>query len=128
MGRTLTKTALAAAALSLISIAAPAAASGDAGKGKAVFQAQCAMCHAAAAGKNGIGPSLFGIVGRASATAPKYQYSSAMKGMHLTWTEAQLRAFLPAPANKVRGTKMPYAGLGNPQQLGDLIAYLATIK
>lgn len=127
MGRILKSAAIAAGLFGLASIATPAAASGDAGKGKAVFQAQCAMCHAAVAGKTGIGPSLFGIVGRASATAPKYQYSTAMKGMHLTWTEAQLRAYLPAPAKMVRGTKMLYAGLGNPQQLGDLIAYLATL-
>lgn len=127
MGRILTNAAIVAGILSLVSISAPAAATGDVGKGKAVFQAQCAMCHATVASKNGIGPSLFGIVGRASATVPKYQYSSAMKAMRLTWTQAELQAYLPAPAKMVRGTKMPYAGLSNPKQLGDLIAYLATL-
>ena len=42
-----------------------------------------------AAGKNGIGPSLFGVVGRPAGTAPGFSYSTAMKGAG-TWTPAKL--------------------------------------
>ncbi len=123
MGRILMIVALGGAVLASPSIAA------DAGKGKAVFQGQCSICHAAVAGKpSGIGPNLYGVIGRVAGTLPKYQYSSAMKAAHFAWSADRLRAYLPAPSKAVPGNKMPYAGLKNPQQLNDLIAYLATLK
>ena len=51
-----------------------------------------------------------------------------MKASNLTWSTSQLKAYLPAPGKTVRGTKMPYAGLKNPAQLDDLLAYLETLK
>ena len=52
----------------LMALAAPAAA-GDAAAGKTVFASQCAMCHTATKGGPTIlGPNLYGIVGRKSAS------------------------------------------------------------
>ena len=51
-----------------------------------------------------------------------------MKNAGFTWTDAQLRTYLPSPRTTVPGTKMGYAGLKNPTQLDDLIAYLDTLK
>lgn len=115
-------------ALATLTMAAPAAA-GDPGHGKAVFAAQCAMCHSAV--RNGapiLGPTLFGVVGRRAASVPGFTYSNAMKGETFVWSEDRLRAYLPQPKAMVPGTKMAFAGLKNPSQVDDLIAYLATLK
>lgn len=108
--------------------ALPAAAqtTGDPVKGKAVF-GQCAMCHSATAGKNGVGPSLFGVVGRTAGTVPGFSYSAAMKAAG-PWTAEKLDAYVTAPQKIVPGTAMPYAGLKDATKRADLIAYLKTLK
>ena len=131
MVRLLTRVRLPAAALMAVvgmGLALPANA-GDAGKGKSVFAAQCSMCHSAARGGPTIlGPNLYGVVGRKAGSLPGYPYSSGMKAAGFTWSAEQLRTYLPAPRNTVPGTKMSFAGLKNPTQLDDLIAYLETLK
>lgn len=108
--------------------AAPALA-GDAAHGKSVFASQCSMCHSPAKGGAAImGPSLFGIVGRPVASVSGFSYSPSMKAYGGAWSEDRLRGYLPAPAKAVPGTKMMFAGIKNPAQLDDLIAYLATLK
>jgi len=103
--------------------AAPAIA-GDPVHGQTVF-AQCKVCHSLDAGKNGVGPSLRNIVGTKAAAVPGYTFSAAMQKSGLTWTPPTLSDFLTAPARKVPGTKMPFAGLSNPKDREDVIAYLA---
>ena len=69
------------AALGFVAAAATAqaAAAGDAKNGAQVFMENCGVCHTAEKGApNKIGPNLFGVVGRKSATAPGYMYSPAM--------------------------------------------------
>lgn len=110
-------------------LAALPAMAGDAGRGKSVFAAQCAMCHSPA--RNGptvLGPPLFGVVGRPAASIKGFAYSSGMKAAGFSWTDAQLKTYLPAPRALVPGTKMSFAGLKNPAQLDDLIAFLDTLK
>ncbi|MBC2651388.1 cytochrome c family protein [Novosphingobium flavum] len=108
---------------------APAAhAAGDAVKGKAVF-AQCAACHKAdASGKSTIGPNLWKVVGRPAGTQPGFNYSPAMKGAKRAWTEANLDAYLAAPAKAVPGNRMPFAGLKDATARANVIAYLKTLK
>lgn len=119
---------LAAAALATLAMAQPALA-GDAAAGGKVFKAQCALCHGTtASAPAGIGPRLNGVVGRKAGMAPGYAYSAAMKGSGLVWSAAELKRYLANPAGAVRGNKMPYAGLKNPAQLDDLVAYLATLR
>ncbi|BAI96428.1 cytochrome c [Sphingobium sp. TA15] len=114
--------ALAAAML----IASPALAqTGDAAKGKAVF-ARCMACHAVDPGVNRLGPSLGGIVGRPSGAAPGFAYSAAMKKASIRWDAKSLDAFLTKPSASVPGNKMMFAGLPNPADRANLIAYLAS--
>lgn len=96
---------------------------GDAMAGQRVFM-QCRTCHAVEAGVNRVGPSLHGIVGRRSGIMADYRYSAAMKNSGKTWDEETLSAYLENPRAHIPGTKMSFAGLRNPQQRVDVIAYL----
>jgi cytochrome c len=109
---------------------APAAApagTGDAEHGAVVFK-QCLICHTNEQGKNKIGPSLWGVVGRHSATIENYTYSTAMKAADKVWDEATLNVYLTKPQAMVPGTKMTFAGLPNEKDRLDVIAYLKTLK
>jgi len=117
----------AAATLSMIAVSSAAYADGDAVAGKSVFN-KCAVCHSPAAGKNSVGPSLFGVVGRPSASAPGYSYSDAMKAANKTWDEATLEVYLTDPKALVPGTKMTFPGLPKPEDRANVIAYLSTLK
>ncbi|MGE5504794.1 MAG: c-type cytochrome [Actinomycetota bacterium] len=97
---------------------------GDAEKGEKVFN-QCKACHSVKAGENKVGPSLHGVVGRKSGTAPGFNYSDAMKKADLTWDEATLDKYLTDPKATVPGNKMAFAGLKNPDDRKNVIAYLA---
>jgi cytochrome c len=99
----------------------------DAAAGKAVFQSQCAICHAVQAGRNMVGPSLFGVVGRPAGQIADFHYSPANKSSALTWDAATLDRYLTSPRDVVPHTIMTYAGLKDPQKRADLIAYLATL-
>lgn len=116
-----------AATVCLIGLAAPARADTDAEHGKAVFRA-CSICHTIVAGKNGIGPSLWGVVGRHSASLENYTYSDAMKAADKTWDAATLDQYLTNPRAMVPKTKMIFPGLPKEQDRADVIAYLATLK
>lgn len=96
---------------------------GDATHGKQVFM-QCKTCHAVEAGKNMIGPSLAGIVGRAAGSVAGYSYSTANKNSGITWSEDKLFQYLEKPARVVPGTKMAFGGLAKAQDRADVIAYL----
>lgn len=100
---------------------------GNAAKGEAIFM-QCRSCHVLDAGVNRIGPSLHQIVGRPAGTVAGYNYSPANKSARVTWDEKTLFAFLAAPQAVIPGTKMAFAGLRQPQDRADLIAYLKAAK
>ncbi|WP_293884204.1 cytochrome c family protein [Sphingomonas sp.] len=96
---------------------------GDSAAGGAVF-AQCMACHVTEAGVNRMGPSLHAVVGRKAGSIDGFRYSPAMKASGVTWSEAKLFEYLEAPRRVVPGTTMGFAGLANPQQRADVIAYL----
>lgn len=98
---------------------------GDAAAGQAVF-AQCRTCHVTEAGVNRIGPSLHAIVGRQAGTVQGYQYSPANANSGITWSPEKLFQYLENPQRVVPGTKMAFAGIRDPQQRANLIAWLGT--
>ncbi len=100
----------------------------DASAGRQVFQSQCSICHSPRPGRNIIGPSLFGVVGRHCGMIPNFNYSQANRRSGLTWTLSTLDRYLTAPQRVVPGTLMTYPGLRDPKQRSDLIAYLATLR
>ncbi len=109
-------------------MASPAAAAGNPTAGRRIFRTRCMICHSPLPDRNMIGPSLFGVVGRKSATAPSFHFSPALKALNVTWNAATLDPWLANPRGMVKGTKMSFAGLKDPQQRADVIAYLATLK
>lgn len=100
----------------------------DAANGQKIAQI-CGSCHVLKqGGGNAIGPNLFGVVGRARATAAGYAYSDAMKAKGGSWTPDSLNEFLTGPQAFVPGTKMTFAGLPKPEDRADVIKYLQTLK
>lgn len=112
----------------LPAVISPAEAAGDPAAGKQVFETACSICHSPQQGRNMIGPTLFGIVGRKSAAVEGYNYSPPFKALGATWDEATLDKYLTGPRAMVPGTKMTYAGLKDDAKRANLIAYLATLK
>ncbi len=105
-----------------------AAAAADPDAGRQVFRSVCTLCHDTAEGRNRVGPSLFGVVGRKTGTVPGYVYSDANKNSGLVWTPDVLDRYLVSPQAVVPGTKMGYPGLKDDQKRADVIAYLATLQ
>jgi cytochrome c len=97
----------------------------DAEHGKQLFVA-CAACHSEKA--DGIGPSLKGVYGRKSASLEDFRYSNPMKRANLVWNAENLRAYLIDPQAKVKGNRMPFGGVANPQEADDLVAFLESYK
>lgn len=104
--------------------AAAPAAGPDAAAGEKVF-AKCKSCHSVAEGKNGVGPSLYGVVNRAVASIANFKYSDAMKAKGGAWTPKDLDAYLANPKAAVPGNKMTFAGLPQEPDRINVIAYLA---
>jgi cytochrome c2 len=100
----------------------------DAAAGAQVFRSQCSICHSAQPGRNVIGPSLFGVVGRHSGIIPNFHYSSANQASGLVWNPPTLDRYLSAPRQVVPGTLMSYPGLRDDHERADLIAYLASLR
>ena len=51
-----------------------------------------------------------------------------MKKSDIVWDAETLDAYLDSPQKVVPGNRMPYAGLKNPTERTDLVAYLAALK
>lgn len=104
-----------------------AVAEGDTSAGQKVFK-RCAACHAVEDGKNKVGPTMFGVVGRQAGSLEDYKYSDAMQDVGYSWDEEQLAGFLAAPRKHLPGTKMAFSGLKREGQIIDLIEYLKTLN
>ncbi|MBX9750545.1 MAG: cytochrome c family protein [Roseococcus sp.] len=99
----------------------------DADAGVRVFN-QCRACHTInQGGRNGVGPNLYGVWGRAAGAVEGFRYSAPMRakaGEGLVWNADNMRAYLTDPKALVPGGSMSFAGIRNEQQLNDLLAYL----
>jgi len=100
---------------------AAALAAGDPAAGEAVYS-RCLACHALEYDR--VGPKHCGLVGRRAGSVPGFDYSAAMKRSRLVWNEKTLDRFLASPPKAVPGTTMTYAGVADPKERADLIAYL----
>lgn len=101
---------------------------GDAASGGRLFRSQCGACHSPHPGLNLIGPSLAGVYGRAYGTAEGYRYKGASPDSAVVWDDATLDKYLADPKSVLPHGTMLYAGLRDPAQRADIVAYLQTLK
>jgi cytochrome c len=94
----------------------------EAGKKKAGL---CASCHTfEQGGPNRQGPNLYGVVGGPRTHRADFKYSDAMKSAGGSWTYEALFDYLRKPSEAVPGNAMIFAGLKDPQDRANVIAYL----
>lgn len=97
---------------------------GDLENGRRVF-ARCRSCHTVTeGGPNMTGPNLYGVFGRQAGGLPGYNYSTALKTAGFVWDGDRLDHWLENPQTFLRGTKMSFAGLSEPADRRDVIAWL----
>jgi glucose/arabinose dehydrogenase len=118
--------------LTIATLARGQTSNGDASHGKALFQQNCALCHADTLGPGGTaiskqGPSLVGVLGRRAGTGPNFNYTKPLKASGLSWDASALDRFLTNPTALVPGTTMAMI-IANPADRADVIAYLSSLK
>lgn len=93
---------------------------------------KCQSCHNFAEGAgNKQGPELYGVVGRTEGGHPGFGYSDAVMARNAAgevWTFENLNAFLTSPKTYVPGTKMGFAGVKDPVERANILAYLQTLS
>jgi cytochrome c len=92
---------------------------------------KCAACHTFdKGGKNGVGPNQWNLIGSDFGHVAGYAYSDAIKALHGSkkWGFQELSDFLAGPKKYLPGNKMSFAGIKNPQDRANLIAYLNTLS
>jgi len=99
-----------------------------------VLALQCRGCHSMAqGGPAGIGPGLWGVVGRRVASVEGFPYSEALKAarQNLTrgrWTVKALRKFLEDPQSFAPGNSMQMTTRYTSAEISDIVAYLETLQ
>ncbi|MFT4057654.1 MAG: c-type cytochrome [Novosphingobium sp.] len=107
--------------------ASPAAASAAVTDPAPMAFATCRSCHSTEPGRNGIGPTLHGIVGSKAGAVEGYAFSPALKNSGITWDRQSLDTWLQGPMKMVPGTKMVLP-VADAQKRKAIIDYLETLK
>lgn len=96
-------------------------------EGAKVFR-KCQSCHQIGAdAQNRVGPQLTDVMGRAIGAVEGFGYSEVFETAAAdgrVWTEAEMTAFLAAPKEHMKGTRMSFAGLRSDDEIAAVIAYL----
>jgi cytochrome c len=96
----------------------------DPAKGQQVFN-KCMACHNAdKGGANQLGPNLWDVIGEPIGQGKGFAFSDALAKHGGTWNWDNLAQWLNSPKAFAPGTKMTFAGLSNPQDRADVIAFL----
>ena len=112
-----------ASCMAMLSVQAVEAAECDIAAGEKVFR-KCRACHKADEDKNGVGPSLYGVIGRDKGSVEGFKYSDAMMAAEGTWTASDLDAYLADPKGFIPGNRMSFPGLKDQKDRIDVITYL----
>jgi cytochrome c len=119
-----------ALALAFAPLGAGAATLGDPVRGEAEVWPICAACHQIGPGaENRTGPQLNAIFGRPAGSVPGFAYSEGLlrEGANgLVWTLEPLDAWLENPRFLVSHSHMSFAGLPDPRDRADILAFLRT--
>lgn len=96
----------------------------DLENGRRAF-ARCRSCHTITeGGPNMTGPNLYGVFGRQAGAHPGFNYSAAMKEADFVWDGPRLDNWLENPRTFLKGNKMSFAGIPDPTDRRDVIAFL----
>ena len=96
----------------------------DPAKGQQIFN-KCAACHNAdKGGGNQVGPNLWDVIGEPIGQGKSFAFTDALAKKGGNWDWHSLDAWLNSPKAFAPGTKMSFAGLSNPQDRADVIAFL----
>jgi len=96
----------------------------DVAHGQQVFN-KCAACHNAdKGGANQLGPNLWDVIGEPIGQGKGFAFSDALAKKGGNWNWDNLAQWLSSPKAFAPGTKMTFAGLSNPQDKADVIAFL----
>jgi cytochrome c len=112
----------------VVGMAGSVAAQDKAKQGETIFKRTCGACHTVEPGKNRIGPSLAGVVGRKAGTEQGFKYSDAMAKAGVTWSDESLNKYLSDPKAFIPGNKMAFAGLKKDDERAAVIDYLEHVK
>lgn len=98
-------------------------------KGKSSAK-KCMACHSfEKGGMNKVGPNLWNVVGNKKAhLSSSFNYSKALLEKGGKWEYEELFAFLKNPKAYIKGTRMAFAGISNPQEIADLVSYLCSMS
>jgi cytochrome c len=96
----------------------------DPAKGQQTFN-KCMACHNAdKGGANQLGPNLWNVLGEPIGQGKGFAFSDALSKKGGTWNWDNLSQWLTSPRTFAPGTKMTFAGLGDPQDRANVIAFL----
>lgn len=96
----------------------------DASAGEGQF-AKCRSCHTInQGGANGTGPNLWGVMGAPLTRVAGFSYSDALRSKGGNWDWERMNEWLRRPSAFAPGTKMAFAGLADPEDRANLLAYL----
>ena len=96
----------------------------DVTKGQSVFN-KCTACHTVDKGApNQLGPNLWGVLGMPIGKGHGFAFSPALAEKGGTWTWTTMSEWLSNPKAFAPGTKMTFAGISNPQDRANVIAFM----
>ena len=109
---------------SMLLLTSVAHAEGDVKRGQKLYD-ECIACHAPERGaQQGVGPSLFGVIGRKAGDNNDFRFSPALKRSGIVWSGRELDAYIADPQKKIPANRMPYSGMSDARDRADLLAYI----
>ena len=112
-------------ALAIVAACAVATPAQQGESGEALFARRCSGCHALDRDKEG--PRLGGVNGRAAGKVATFEYSAALKGVHITWNRTTLEQWLKDPDKLAPGTEMNFRVL-NGEERRRIVDYLCASR
>lgn len=98
----------------------------DYARGRRTFKL-CQSCHTTNEGGGAlVGPNLYGLFGREAGKAEGFAYSDALKSADFVWTPDKVDHWLENPQTFLKGNRMTFAGVRNPDDRKAVVAYLMT--